>query len=85
MKVVEDFKIPDGPVVTSQNDTCEENQNGKTQNVPHQQSNTDICKASPHKNVLHQECDSFSDKRIFSRKTDSGIYREVTTTLEKRV
>ncbi|XP_077350324.1 interferon-induced very large GTPase 1-like [Lithobates pipiens] len=55
-------KIPDDSVVTSQNDTCEENQNGKTQNVPHQQSNTDTCKTSPHENVLHQECDSFSDK-----------------------
>ncbi|XP_040211804.1 interferon-induced very large GTPase 1-like [Rana temporaria] len=55
-------KIPDDPIVTSQNDTCEENQNGKTQNVPHQQINSDTSKGSPHENVLHLECDSFSEK-----------------------
>ncbi|XP_077305905.1 uncharacterized protein LOC143925164 [Lithobates pipiens] len=54
--------IPDDSGVTSQHNTCEEDQNEKSEEVPHQQSNTDTNKASPHKSVLHQECDSSSEK-----------------------
>lgn len=55
-------KIPDDSQVTSQHETCEENQHEKTEEVPPQQSNSDTNIASPHENVLHQECEFSSEK-----------------------
>ncbi|XP_040211805.1 interferon-induced very large GTPase 1-like [Rana temporaria] len=54
--------IPDHSGVTSQHDASEENHNEKSEDVPHQQSNTDTYKASPQKSVLQPECDSSSEE-----------------------
>ncbi|XP_077305904.1 uncharacterized protein LOC143925163 [Lithobates pipiens] len=62
---IEESNIPPGDKIaddTSQNDTCEENQNEKTEEVPHQQSNTDTYKARPHECVLHEGSDYSSEK-----------------------
>ncbi|KAM5151639.1 interferon-induced very large GTPase 1-like [Mantella aurantiaca] len=62
----------------------EENQAEKTENVPHEQINSDIYKASPHESVLHMECDSAPEesKDVSDRDTSCKMTRATVTVMD---